>query len=86
MSEFRPAHERDLTLVEVLDRVVERGVVLSGDITITVAGVDLIYLGLRVLIRTPFENGTDRSTSRQSNELESTNDGLLRVRDHSEHR
>jgi hypothetical protein len=40
----------NVTLVDLLDRVVEHGVVLAGDITISVADIDLIYVGLRVLI------------------------------------
>ena len=39
-----------VTLVEVLDRVLTKGVVISGDIVISVADVDLIYLGLKVLL------------------------------------
>lgn len=42
--------ERRVTLVEVLDRVLDKGVVVSGDIVISVADVDLIYLGLKVLL------------------------------------
>ncbi|MBI5182931.1 MAG: gas vesicle protein [Nitrospinae bacterium] len=41
---------KDVTLLEVLDRVLNKGVVIVGDITISVADVDLIYLGLRVLL------------------------------------
>ena len=41
---------RQVTLLDLLDRVIDNGVVLSGDITISVADVDLIYLGLRVLL------------------------------------
>lgn len=41
---------RDVTLLEVLDRVLNKGVVISGDVVISVADVDLIYLGLRVLL------------------------------------
>ncbi|MDD5599438.1 MAG: gas vesicle protein [Victivallaceae bacterium] len=40
----------EVTLLEVLDRVLDKGVVISGDIVISVADVDLIYLGLRVLL------------------------------------
>ena len=40
----------DVTLLELVDRVLNKGVVLSGDIMLSVAGVDLIYLGLRVLL------------------------------------
>jgi len=41
---------KDVTLVEVLDRVLDKGVIIAGDIVISVADVDLIYLGLKVLL------------------------------------
>jgi len=41
---------KDVTLLEILDRVLEKGVVISGDVVISVADVDLIYLGLKVLL------------------------------------
>ena len=41
---------RDVTLLELVDRLLDKGVVLSGDITISVADVDLIVLGLRLLL------------------------------------
>ena len=41
---------QEVTLLELLDRVLDKGVVLSGDITLSVADVDLIYLGLRLLL------------------------------------
>lgn len=41
---------RDVTLLEILDRVLDKGVVISGDLVISVADVDLVYVGLRVLI------------------------------------
>jgi len=41
---------RDVTLLEVLDRVLDKGVIISGDVVISVADVDLIYLGLKVLL------------------------------------
>jgi hypothetical protein len=44
------AEAKDVTLLELLDRVVDHGVILVGDITISVADVDLIYLGLRVML------------------------------------
>jgi len=40
----------ELTLVDLVDRVLNKGVVLTGDLTLTVAGVDLVYVGLRVLL------------------------------------
>lgn len=51
MDELKTNTSRDVPLVELLDRVIGNGVVLSGDIMISVADVNLIYVGLRVLIR-----------------------------------
>jgi hypothetical protein len=45
-----PAAEYDVTLLELVDRVLNKGVVLHGDITLSVADVDLVYVGLRVLL------------------------------------
>jgi hypothetical protein len=42
--------KHEVTLLELVDRVLNRGVVLSGDITLSVANVDLVYVGLRVLL------------------------------------
>ncbi len=41
---------REVTLLEVLDRVLNKGVVVSGDLVISVADVDLLYLGLKLLL------------------------------------
>ena len=50
MSEHLPAVQQDVTLLELVDRVLNKGVVLTGDITLSVADVDLVYVGLRVLL------------------------------------
>ena len=44
------ALQHEVALVELVDRVLNRGVVLSGDIMLSVADVDLVYVGLRVLL------------------------------------
>ena len=44
-----PEDER-LSLLEVLDRVLNTGVVIVGDLTVSVAGIDLVYLSLRALL------------------------------------
>jgi hypothetical protein len=41
---------RDVTLLDLADRLLEKGVVLSGDIVLSVAGVDLVYVSLRALV------------------------------------
>ena len=45
----RPLGE-EIALVDLVDRVLNKGVVLTGDITLAVADVDLVYVGLRVLL------------------------------------
>jgi hypothetical protein len=45
-----PQLQDQVTLLELVDRVLNKGVVLTGDITLSVAGVDLVYVGLRVLL------------------------------------
>lgn len=42
--------EVDLSLLETLDHVLNRGLVIAGSVTISVADVDLIFVGLNVLI------------------------------------
>ena len=44
------AARRHLALVETLDRVLNKGVVIAGDVTLSVADVDLIFVGLRLLL------------------------------------
>jgi hypothetical protein len=42
--------ERDVALVDLLDRLLAGGVVIAGDITLSVADVDLVHVALRALI------------------------------------
>ena len=42
--------DRRLSLVDLLDRVLGGGVVISGDITLSIADVDLVVISLRTLI------------------------------------
>ncbi len=41
---------KEITILDVLDRVLTKGVVITGDIVISVADIDLVYLGLRLLL------------------------------------
>ena len=50
MSTDVVGQQRDVALVELVDRLLDKGVVLSGDITLSVANVDLVYVGLRALV------------------------------------
>jgi hypothetical protein len=40
----------DLTLLDVLDHVLNKGVVIHGKLIISLAGVDLVYVGLDVIL------------------------------------
>jgi gas vesicle structural protein len=42
--------QSDLSLLETLDHVLNRGLVIAGEITISVADIDLIFVGLNVLV------------------------------------
>jgi len=42
--------KKEATLVEALDQVLHKGAVVAGDIVISVADIDLVYIGLRVLV------------------------------------
>jgi gas vesicle structural protein len=40
----------ELALSELLDRVLNKGVIVIGDATISIANVDLIYVGVKLLL------------------------------------
>jgi hypothetical protein len=42
--------EADATLLELVDHVLNKGVVVSGDVMLSIAGVDLVYLRLSALL------------------------------------
>jgi gas vesicle structural protein len=41
---------KDIALIDILDVILDKGVAIKGDLIISIAGVDLVYLDLRVLI------------------------------------
>jgi len=45
-----PALERPVALVDLLDRVLAGGVVVSGELTLSIADVDLVHISLRTLL------------------------------------
>jgi hypothetical protein len=42
--------ENDISLLEILDHVLNSGVVIHGSLVISLAGVDLVYVGLNVIL------------------------------------
>ena len=49
-SDVEQLEQADLSLLETLDHVLNRGLVIAGEITISVADIDLIFVGLNVLV------------------------------------
>ena len=46
----RLIEEADATLLELVDHVLNKGVVVTGDVMLSIAGVDLVYLRLSALL------------------------------------
>jgi len=42
--------EDDLSLLDILDHVLNSGVIIHGNVVISLAGVDLVYVGLNVIL------------------------------------
>lgn len=42
--------EDEVSLLEILDHVLNSGVVIHGSLVISLAGVDLVYLGLNMVL------------------------------------
>ncbi|GGO36321.1 gas vesicle protein [Streptomyces lasiicapitis] len=49
-SSADPFAQREIALVDVLDRLLAGGVALAGDITLRIADVDLVRIDLKALI------------------------------------
>jgi hypothetical protein len=41
---------RDLSLVDLLDRILDKGIVINGDITVTVGSVELLSIKVNLVI------------------------------------
>ena len=51
MNALRPHRfDKPVSLAEVLDRVLNKGAVVTGEVVISVAGIDLVYLGVNVVL------------------------------------
>jgi len=59
-----PSYEEHISLCETLDRVLNKGVVVAGEVVISVADVDLVYLGLQVVLMSAETAGRLRAAGR----------------------
>lgn len=46
-----PLYGEDTSLVDLLDRLMAGGVVIAGDLVLSLAGIDLVSLRLQVVLR-----------------------------------
>ncbi|MFJ2269935.1 gas vesicle protein [Streptomyces sp. NPDC087849] len=49
-SREEPLPERQIALIDLLDRLLSGGVVLTGDVVLSIADIDLVRISLRALI------------------------------------
>ena len=50
-EEFRAqSNQERMALVELVNRVLDKGVVVTGEVTISIGGVDLLFLGLQLVL------------------------------------
>jgi len=52
-------------VLEVLDALLDKGVVLHGEIILTVAGIDLVFIGLHAVIASTETMNRTRDQSRE---------------------
>jgi Gas vesicle protein len=50
VSTLQNVPQDDIALVDLIDRLIDGGVVVSGEVVLSLAGIDLVYLGLRLVL------------------------------------
>ncbi|HEV8659781.1 MAG TPA: gas vesicle protein [Thermoanaerobaculia bacterium] len=45
-----PEQEQQISVLETLDHLLDRGVVIAGEAVISIGDVDLLYLGLNIVL------------------------------------
>jgi hypothetical protein len=62
------ARNQRVSLLELLDRLLDKGVMVKGEILLSVADIDLVYLNLGLLLSSvkTIENATERNIQRET--------------------
>lgn len=78
MSQRSAAENKDVSLIDILDVILDKGVAIKGDLIISIAGVDLVYLDLRVLIASveTLINAKELSSAEFDNQKEGLEDAI----------
>ena len=50
MSVIAPKPQREIALIDLLDRLLQGGIVIQGEVILAAAEIDLVALDLRILI------------------------------------
>jgi hypothetical protein len=50
MSHLAVDDAEHVSLCEALDRILNKGAVVAGEVTLSVADIDLVYLGLQIIL------------------------------------
>jgi gas vesicle structural protein len=58
--------EKDIALIDILDVILDKGVAIKADLVISIGGIDLVYLDLRVLIASVESLVQDHQSNRQT--------------------
>ena len=56
-----------VSLCEALDRILNKGAVVAGEVTISVANIDLVYLGLQLVVTSVETAREPKSLRNESN-------------------
>lgn len=78
MSRRLAAENKDVSLIDILDVILDKGVAIKGDLIISIAGVDLVYLDLRVFIASveTLINAKELSSEEFDNQKEGLEDAI----------
>lgn len=47
---YQAEEQKEMALLDLLDRLLDKGIVIHGDLMLSIADIDLIYVGLRLVI------------------------------------
>jgi len=69
----------NVTLVDALDKVLEKGAIINGDIVIRVADVDLVFLGLRLILDKELTPEDIEYIKRLQREIKKTEENIPKI-------
>ncbi len=71
---------RKVTLIDALDRVIEKGAYVDGEVVLRVADVDLVFIGLRLIITSVSNAERLRNEGRMGTQAKPSPQDLARIR------